>query len=143
MRKSTTAHGYDLLPSSEDGSKIIAQYRSSGPQSPKLFKAATLFLIACLLFISSILLLAVSNTSFKRSGCDGVYQGYECQPEISHYWGQYSPYFSVPSEIPADIPNDCQVTFVQVLSRHGARDPTKVTWQPLGMSAGISEGTEK
>lgn len=50
--------------------------------------------------------------------------GYQCQPDISHYWGQYSPYFSVPSEIPADVPASCSVTFAQILSRHGARDPT-------------------
>ena len=43
---------------------------------------------------------------------------------MSHYWGQYSPYFSVPSEISADIPEGCEITFAQILSRHGARDPT-------------------
>jgi hypothetical protein len=43
---------------------------------------------------------------------------------ISHHWGQYSPYYSVPSEISDDIPKHCNVTFAQVLSRHGARDPT-------------------
>ena len=50
--------------------------------------------------------------------------GYQCRPAISHFWGQYSPYYSVPSEISSTVPNGCQVTFVQVLSRHGARDPT-------------------
>jgi hypothetical protein len=47
-----------------------------------------------------------------------------CQPEISQFWGQYSPYFTVPSEIPTEIPDQCQISFVQILSRHGARDPT-------------------
>ncbi|KAH0338357.1 acid phosphatase, partial [Aureobasidium melanogenum] len=56
--------------------------------------------------------------------CDSIQLGYQCQPQISHYWGQYSPYFSVPSEIPANIPLTCSVTFAQILSRHGARDPT-------------------
>ncbi|KAI4755357.1 acid phosphatase [Aureobasidium sp. EXF-3400] len=56
--------------------------------------------------------------------CDSVQNGYQCQPQISHYWGQYSPYFSVPSEIPANVPLTCSVTFAQILSRHGARDPT-------------------
>ncbi len=51
-------------------------------------------------------------------------RGYDCQPDISHYWGQYSPYYSVPSDMSPDVPNDCKVTFAQVLSRHGARDPT-------------------
>ena len=39
--------------------------------------------------------------------------------------GQYSPYFSVPSEISPEIPHGCSITFAQVLSRHGARDPTQ------------------
>ena len=36
----------------------------------------------------------------------------------------YSPYYSVDSEISSDVPSTCKVTFAQVLSRHGARDPT-------------------
>lgn len=57
-------------------------------------------------------------------GCDTVEYGYQCSVDISHSWGQYSPYFSVPSEISDDIPPQCTVDFVQILSRHGARDPT-------------------
>ena len=30
----------------------------------------------------------------------------------------------MPSEISSDVPEQCRLTFVQVLSRHGARDPT-------------------
>lgn len=60
----------------------------------------------------------------SQGSCDSVYHGFRCQPEISHFWGQYSPYFSVPSEISPDIPEQCEITFAQVLSRHGARDPT-------------------
>lgn len=60
----------------------------------------------------------------QPTACDSIDRGYQCQPNISHYWGQYSPYFSVPSTIPADVPDGCQVTFAQILSRHGARDPT-------------------
>ncbi|CZT00704.1 probable 3-phytase B precursor [Rhynchosporium graminicola] len=55
--------------------------------------------------------------------CEGL-NGFTCSPEISHFWGQYSPYFSVPSDISAEVPYQCQITFAQVLSRHGARDPT-------------------
>ncbi|KAI1870153.1 hypothetical protein JX265_006323 [Neoarthrinium moseri] len=58
------------------------------------------------------------------TSCDSVDRGYQCRPEISHFWGQYSPYFTVQSEIDASIPSGCEVTFVQMLSRHGARDPT-------------------
>jgi hypothetical protein len=56
--------------------------------------------------------------------CDSVDGGFVCQPEISHSWGQYSPFFSVPSDISPAVPDGCSVSFVQVLSRHGARDPT-------------------
>lgn len=58
--------------------------------------------------------------------CYTGYEGYQCQPELSHFWGQYSPYFSLGhvSEISPDIPAGCDITFVQVLSRHGARYPT-------------------
>lgn len=43
---------------------------------------------------------------------------------ISRIWGQYSPYFPVPSENDPAVPAGCTITFAQVLSRHGARDPT-------------------
>ncbi|KAL4885546.1 histidine phosphatase superfamily [Aspergillus karnatakaensis] len=53
--------------------------------------------------------------------------GYQCFPQVSHLWGQYSPYFSLQHEstISQDVPDDCEITFVQVLSRHGARYPTE------------------
>lgn len=44
--------------------------------------------------------------------------------QISHWWGQYSPYFDVPSNISSHIPDKCEYTFAQLLSRHGARFPT-------------------
>ena len=50
--------------------------------------------------------------------------GFQCSPSISHFWGQYSPYFSVPSNISDELPYGCSITFAQILSRHGARDPT-------------------
>lgn len=53
-----------------------------------------------------------------------MYTGFQNSPEISHIWGQYSPWFSVPSDISADVPPTCAVSFVQILSRHGARNPT-------------------
>lgn len=58
-----------------------------------------------------------------KASCDGL-DGFTCSPEISRFWGQSTPYYSVASEIPTEVPNQCQVTFVQILSRHGARDPT-------------------
>ncbi|KAH0848109.1 3-phytase A [Fonsecaea pedrosoi] len=64
------------------------------------------------------------GSSSPPDSCDTVVTGFQCQPTISHYWGQYSPYFTVPSDISTDVPDSCKVTFVQILSRHGARDPT-------------------
>ncbi|KAK3701696.1 hypothetical protein LTR37_015349 [Vermiconidia calcicola] len=60
----------------------------------------------------------------KGRSCDTVEHGYQCNADISHFWGQYSPYFSVPSDLSSDIPPGCSITFAQILSRHGARDPT-------------------
>ncbi|KAL6231495.1 3-phytase B [Aspergillus navahoensis] len=59
--------------------------------------------------------------------CNSIDGGYQCFSNVSHAWGQYSPYFSVEHEsaISEDVPHNCKVTFVQVLSRHGARYPTK------------------
>ncbi|KAI6268211.1 hypothetical protein MCOR29_008492 [Pyricularia oryzae] len=52
--------------------------------------------------------------------------GFQYQPEVTHYWGQFSPFFSVPSEYNASSPlPGCKVTFAQTLSRHGARFPTR------------------
>jgi 3-phytase len=60
----------------------------------------------------------------RAESCDGV-DGYECFTDISHRWGQYSPYFSVEEDsVSNSVPDRCEVTFVQVLSRHGARYPT-------------------
>lgn len=77
--------------------------------------------------------------------CDSTFQGYQCEPEISHNFGQYSPFYSVPSDISADIPHGCSVTFAQLLSRHGARDPTvrsnplhnRVAWILIAQTTGV------
>lgn len=66
-------------------------------------------------------------TSPRQQSCNTVDEGYQCFSGVSHLWGQYSPYFSVDDEssLSEDVPDHCQVTFAQVLSRHGARYPTK------------------
>ena len=72
-----------------------------------------------------LLILVRSRFIVSQDGlCDGVISGFQCQPEISHFWGQYTPFFSVPSEIRAKIPKECELKSVQILSRHGARFPT-------------------
>jgi len=87
-----------------------------------------------LLFITTIALVVFAALAFTlvrpapygkaQSSCDTIQHGYQCQNDISHYWGQYSPYFSVPSDISDEVPSGCSITFAQILSRHGARDPT-------------------
>ncbi|KAL3473462.1 histidine phosphatase superfamily [Aspergillus californicus] len=63
----------------------------------------------------------------QNQSCNSVDQGYQCFPQVSHLWGQYSPYFSLEREsaISQDVPEGCEITFAQVLSRHGARYPTE------------------
>jgi hypothetical protein len=48
----------------------------------------------------------------------------DCTGISQHIWAQYSPFFSVPSDIKPSTPSQCEVTFALVLARHGARDPT-------------------
>lgn len=66
----------------------------------------------------------VHRRTGSADSCDSAKNGFQCAPEISHSWGQYSPYYSVPSAASRSTPKGCHVTFAQVLSRHGARDPT-------------------
>ncbi|KAF2715572.1 acid phosphatase [Pleomassaria siparia CBS 279.74] len=87
--------------------------------SPGSFSRLSATLLCALLIFPSALAAAPTNGS-----CDTIDQGYRCSPEIAHYWGQYSLWFSVPSEINVDPPKDCSVSFASVLSRHGGRDPT-------------------
>lgn len=66
------------------------------------------------------------KASRRPRACNSVTGGYQCFPEISHRWGQYSPFFSLAEDgHSGTIPDECHVTFVQVLSRHGARYPTE------------------
>ncbi|KAK4178174.1 putative 3-phytase A precursor [Triangularia setosa] len=90
-----------------------------------------LFIVAMFVTILAILgLLLIQATdganghSRRSRKCDTPELGFQCDASISHSWGQYSPYFAVPSDIDPAIPKDCELTFAQVLSRHGARDPT-------------------
>lgn len=59
-----------------------------------------------------------------NKSCDTIDDGYRCSPKTTHYWGQYSLWYSVPSDISVAPPTGCKVTFANVLSRHGGRDPT-------------------
>ncbi|PYH87432.1 3-phytase A [Aspergillus ellipticus CBS 707.79] len=76
--------------------------------------------------VTSGLAIRSSSSSSRNSTCNTVDQGYQCFSDISHLWGQYTPYFSLANEssISPAIPAGCQITFAQVLSRHGARYPS-------------------
>ncbi|KAF1844098.1 acid phosphatase [Cucurbitaria berberidis CBS 394.84] len=60
----------------------------------------------------------------RNETCDTIDHGYRCSPETTQFWGQYSLWYSVPSDIDVAPPKGCEVTFANVLSRHGGRDPT-------------------
>ncbi|PCH06943.1 Histidine phosphatase superfamily, clade-2 [Penicillium occitanis (nom. inval.)] len=79
-----------------------------------------------ILLSTAVAALGASASPVSRSSCDSIEDGYTCFTDISHNWGMYSPYFSLASEstISPDIPSECEVTFVQSLTRHGARYPT-------------------
>lgn len=63
-------------------------------------------------------------TGTTHKSCDTVDKGYRCSPKTTHFWGQYSLWYAVPSEIDVAPPKGCHVTFANVLSRHGGRAPT-------------------
>nr|OQO20260.1 hypothetical protein B0A51_13704 [Rachicladosporium sp. CCFEE 5018] len=115
---------YALVGQGAEDVTVPASYKSRSVNIWTRKRIAVLIMGASM--ITGLALLAIGATAYphRPAACDTVFAGYQCQPEISHYWGQYSPFFSVPSDISADIPPHCSVTFASVLSRHGARDPT-------------------
>ncbi|KAF2483929.1 histidine phosphatase superfamily [Neohortaea acidophila] len=90
---------------------------------PRLWTRKHSILVLLLIALATLFFVSLSIRSGEQP-CDTPEAGYQCRPEISHFWGQYSPYFSVASDIPAHTPEGCHITFAQVLARHGARDPT-------------------
>lgn len=62
----------------------------------------------------------------NNTTCNTFQKGYQCFSNVSHHWGQYAPYFAVDNQpgYSSEVPANCQITFAQVLSRHGARYPT-------------------
>ncbi|KAI0899722.1 phosphoglycerate mutase-like protein [Annulohypoxylon nitens] len=80
------------------------------------------------LTIACIALIAFSTMfmgDLSAQKCNGSTLDRHCRTLLSQLWGQYTSSFSVPSEISPDTPKGCEVTFAQVLSRHGARYPTE------------------
>jgi len=114
-----SAYKYDSIPVED----------VDAPGSSKALKTKRklrVIMITTLVGVALLAYLSITSASpiRDRSSCDDIYTGYQCQDDISHFWGQYSPYFTVPSGIIEDVPPLCQINFIQILSRHGARDPT-------------------
>jgi hypothetical protein len=65
-----------------------------------------------------------ARPSTHDTPCDTIDHGYTCNPSLTHHFGQYSPFFSVPSQISTATPPTCRITFAQILARHGGRFPT-------------------
>ncbi|CAD6453821.1 905aaf9e-c740-4d0c-89ae-0208da39154b [Sclerotinia trifoliorum] len=133
MTGSRGSYIYEPLPSSEESDPVTS--RDSDDIVQTLEQHLTKFRkrsrrkvitmgIAAAVVLGLVYFGAVGYGLPTHSSCDSINAGYYCQPEISHFWGQYSPYFSVPSEISASVPDQCEISFAQILSRHGARDPT-------------------
>lgn len=79
----------------------------------------------CLVIFAFFFIYARSQSLLRPPRCvDTPDKGYQCEPRISHYLGQYSPFFPIPSDSSDDVPDTCTITFAQILTRHGARDPT-------------------
>ncbi|KAL9632988.1 MAG: hypothetical protein Q9164_004969 [Protoblastenia rupestris] len=98
------------------------------PRDPRCRIVVGLVMILAFLLALSFWIIFPTRTGgfslLEGSSCDTTDEGYQCDPTLSHSWGQYSPYYALNSEIPAKVPDGCKVTFVQLLSRHGARYPT-------------------
>ncbi|KLJ10269.1 3-phytase [Blastomyces silverae] len=91
-------------------------------------RCVTVSVVICLMLICTAFIYAfVARNSGRDLVCTTVQNGYQCHQKYSQSWGQYSPFFSLEtlSDISPQVPIGCTVTFVQVLSRHGARYPTE------------------
>lgn len=70
----------------------------------------------------------LENSETVPSFCSNPHEGFFCHRNISRFWAQYTPYFSLAannkSEIHPAVPEGCSIRFVQGLYRHGARYPT-------------------
>ncbi|KFY09236.1 hypothetical protein V492_05561 [Pseudogymnoascus sp. VKM F-4246] len=114
----------DVEPTRQRAAPSTARQRAA-----KIIVTIGLICLTFLIILAAVVVWARSRPGdhtlpCQRTVAGEMNNGYQCHPEISHHWGQYSPYFTVPSEISADTPASCDITFVQVLARHGARYPT-------------------
>ncbi|WYZ46303.1 hypothetical protein EsH8_IX_000528 [Colletotrichum jinshuiense] len=109
------AYKYNAIPEDEGERDELDEHRESySPDLKRRLLALTITTMTIAVILSLALSFSLVSGQAPRNGLE----------TISQFWGQYSPFFSVPSDINAATPPGCEVTFAQVLSRHGARDPT-------------------
>ncbi|RVD80114.1 uncharacterized protein DFL_008021 [Arthrobotrys flagrans] len=89
--------------------------------------SANMFILGLVTPMVLLTELATGKPILRQRRCDSPDNGYHCHKDISRSWGPYSPYFSMESTNDANLDryHHCRVTFANVLSRHGARYPTK------------------
>ncbi|PHH73127.1 hypothetical protein CDD82_5637 [Ophiocordyceps australis] len=114
--KETGRHKYTAIPSASHTTSPVGQRNA---QRAKLVK-----MCAATVVVSAIMFLLVTYGQSLGTASHACQDSGQCTSGTSHTWGQYSPYFSVPSAIDAAVPKGCWLTFGLVLSRHGSRWPT-------------------
>ncbi|KAL5445593.1 hypothetical protein PMIN06_008033 [Paraphaeosphaeria minitans] len=128
---------YELLPLTEKDELKYRKHHSTGLRRAAVYLVALIALL--LLGFHGFFRSAAVPTANKS--CDTIDDGYRCSPRMSHFWGQYSLWFSVPSDIHVDPPEHCDVSFASVLSRHGGRDPTMSKTLLYGATVGLIQNT--
>ncbi|KAI2637097.1 phosphoglycerate mutase-like protein [Hypomontagnella submonticulosa] len=117
-------HKYTLVPGNATRHQAQKRAASWVDRHITAVRLALCAILAIVVILFSMSLMYVMRSISSAPCSDFVYDRH-CRKEVSRSWGQYSSSFSVPSKISASIPQGCQVNFVQLLSRHGARDPTE------------------
>ncbi|KAF4125274.1 Pfam:Acid phosphat A [Geosmithia morbida] len=114
---SMVRHEYSLVTDSEKGTASRSAVRRQ-----KRRGAAVLAIVLVALATAFVITplphqeVEASSECEATASCNGS--------ESTHLWGQYSPFFPVPSDLETSVPDDCSLTSVSVLSRHGSRFPT-------------------
>ncbi|KAK0744151.1 histidine phosphatase superfamily [Schizothecium vesticola] len=102
---------YSSLPEDEAGGQGQGHRERQAVQGRRHKGAIKLGVgLVSLAIIAYLVWNTVNVVDHPPAGCDTPKDGFQCHANTSHLWGQYSPFFSL--------------TFAQLLSRHGARDPT-------------------
>ncbi|KAI0166001.1 histidine phosphatase superfamily [Xylariaceae sp. FL1272] len=125
LRKQKGGYGYTALPENVSPEELRRRANELAGRHKTSIRVVSLSLLLAIASLGVVFLMRRTGVNNRGQSCDSVDSGFQCVPRLSHSWGQYSPFYSVPSKIPSSIPRGCELTFAQVLSRHGARDPTE------------------